>query len=161
MIRLATIKIEIPEIKKVEVPTSYWTPIGSVKRIEHVNAIKQLIEYLQRIDDIEFIINADHQHVRHPYCRELVRDRLRFIDNSHIWHYGEALSHFLMGFRRLSGLNFKDYEFESRVESNGVAYRFEKFTRLFDTEDEAIQYYIQLAISNRDDLLSLTIEEKK
>lgn len=93
------LEIDVPDFNWVDAPTAYWTPIVEVKEKLHVELIKDLIEYLQRLPDRHWIIEADHQHVRHPFCRELVRDRLRFIPENQIWWVGEKLSHFLMGFR--------------------------------------------------------------
>ena len=91
-----SLEIDVPEYSWVDTPTLYRTPIGEFSDLLEVNQIKNLIEYLQRLDEIEWNINSDHQHVRHPFCRELVRDRLRFIPENLIWHVGEKLSYFLM-----------------------------------------------------------------
>lgn len=141
------LEIDVPEFDWVDVPTLYRTPIGEFGDIQHVNQIQDLIEYLQRLDDIEWVINADHQHVRHPFCRELVRDRLRFVPENMIWHVGEELSHFLMDFRKMSGLNFSEYKFKHQVLSNGKKIRFKTFSMLFDTEEQALRHIAKIYTS--------------
>lgn len=134
------LEIDVPEYSWVDTPTLYRTPLGEHKNIEHVIAIQDLIEYLQRLDDIEWIINSDHQHVRHPFCRELIRDRLRFIPENLIWHAGESLSYFLMDFRKMSGYKFSEYKFKHEVLSNGKKIQFKKFSMMFDDEDSALRH---------------------
>lgn len=141
------LEIDVPEFNWIEAPTAYWTPIVEVKEKLHVELIKDLIEYLQRLPDIKWIINANHQHVRHPFCRELVRDRLRFIPENQIWWAGEKLSHFLMGFSKGSGLNFTDYTFKHKVLSNGKKIQFKTFSMLFDTEEEALRHIAKIYTS--------------
>lgn len=137
------IEVEVPEFEWVDAPTLFHTPIGEVGSMDHVDQVKYLIQYLQNLDDIEFIINSNHQHVRHPFCRELVRDRLRFVPDNLIWHVGESLSHFLMDFREMSGNVFRKYEFKYRTLSNGKKVAFKKFTMMFNTEEEAIRHVIK------------------
>lgn len=141
------LEIDIPEFEWVEVPTLYRTPIGEFSDIGEVKQIQHLIEYLQGIDEIEWIINANHQHVRHPFCRELVRDRLRFIPENQIYYYGERLSHFLMGFREMSGYEFGEYEFEAQVLSNGKKIQFKTFSMMFDTEEQALRHIAKIYTS--------------
>lgn len=143
------VEFEIPELEWVNVPTNYCTPIGEFADIQHVNAIQDLIEYLQRLDEIEWIINANHQHVRHPFCRELVRDRLRFVPENQIWWMGEQLSHFLMGFRKYSGLKFSEYKFKYLILSNGKKVQIKGFTQLFNTEEEAIRHRVHVCTSGK------------
>ena len=141
------LEIDVPEFEWVEVPTLYRTPIGEFNDIQHVNLIKNLIEYLQRIDEIEWIINANHQHVRHPFCRELVRDRLRFIPENQIYYYGEELSHFLMSFREMSGREFSEYKFDHQVLSNGKKIQCKTFSMMFDTEEQALRHIAKIYTS--------------
>ena len=141
------LEIDVPEFEWVDVPTLYGTPIGEFKDIQEVNQIQYLIEYLQRLDEIEWIINSDHQHVRHPFCRELVRDRLRFIPENLIWHVGESLSYFLMDFRVGMGRDFLKYKFQYQVLSNGKKIQFKTFSMLFDTEEEALRHIAKIYTS--------------
>lgn len=141
------LEIDVPEFEWVDVPTLYRTPIGEFSDIQHVNQVQHLIEYLQRIDEIEWIINANHQHVRHPFCRELVRDRLRFIPENLIWYVGEELSHFLMDFREMSGRKFSEYKFEHQVLSNGKKIQFKTFSMMFDTEEQALRHIAKIYTS--------------
>lgn len=141
------LEIDVPEFEWVEVPTLYRTPIGEFSDIGEVKQIQHLIEYLQRLGDIEWIINSDHQHVRHPFCRELVRDRLRFIPENQIYYYGEKLSHFLMGFREMSGYEFSEYKFKHQVLSNGKKIQFKTFSMMFDTEEQALRHIAKIYTS--------------
>lgn len=145
-----TLQIDIPEIKEVECPTEYETPIRVVEHEREVRQIKCLLEYLQRLDDIEWIINSDHQHVRAPYCRELVRSRLDFIPENSIHTVGETLSYFLMGFREGVGYDFKEARFEYNVLSTGNKFKFDKYLHTFNTKEEAVSWYINMAVSNKD-----------
>ena len=141
------LEIDVPEFSWIDAPTAYWTPIIEVKEKLHVELIKDLIEYLQRLPDGHWIIEADHQHVRHPFCRELVRDRLRFIPENQIWWVGEKLSYFLMGFREGTGQDFDNYTFRHRVLSNGKKIQFKTFSMMFDTEEEALQHVAKIYTS--------------
>ena len=141
------LEIEVPEYDWVDTPTIYRTPIGEFSDIMEVKQIQHLIEYLQRIDEIEWIINADHQHVRHPFCRELVRDRLRFIPENLIWRVGEKLSYFLMDFTKMSGYEFGKYKFSYQVLSNGKKIQFKTFSMMFDTEDDALRHIAKIHTS--------------
>lgn len=141
------LEIDVPDFNWVDAPTAYWTPIIEVKEKLHVELIKDLIEYLQRLPDRHWIIEADHQHVRHPFCRELVRDRLRFIPENQIWWVGEKLSHFLMGFREGTGQDFDNYTFKHRVLSNGKKIQFKTFSMMFDTEEEALRHVAKIYTS--------------
>lgn len=143
------LEIDVPEFDWVDVPTLYRTPIGEFGDIVEVKQIQHLIEYLQRLGDIEWIINADHQHVRHPFCRELIRDRLRFIPENQIYYYGEKLSHFLMRFGKMSGYKFSEYKFEAQVLSNGKKIQFKTFSMMFDTEEQALRHIAKI-YTNRD-----------
>lgn len=145
-----SLEIDVPEFDWIDTPTLYRTPIGEFSDLLEVNQIKNLIEYLQRLDEIEWIINSDHQHVRHPFCRELVRDQLRFIPEHLIWHVGEKLSFFLMGFRKMSGENFADYKFKHHVLSNGKKIQFKTFSMMFDTEEEALRHIAKIYTSKKD-----------
>lgn len=141
------LEIPIPEYEWIDTPTLYRTPLGDFGSIEEVETIRYLIEYLQRLPDRNMIIEADHQHVRHPFCRELVRDRLRFIPEQNIWHYGEKLSFFLMGFQERTGLSFDEYKFQHTTLSNGKKIQFKTFSRLFDTEQEALRHIARIYTS--------------
>lgn len=134
------LEIDVPEFNWVEVPTQFRTPLGEVCSMDQVNDIKHLIEYLQRLNEIEWIINSDHQHVRHPYCREIVRDRLRFVPENQVWHVGEDLSFFLQGFEKRTGLKFDEYKFDFEVLSNGKKVQFKTFSMLFNNEDQAFRH---------------------
>ncbi len=144
------LEIDVPEYDWVDTPTLYRTPLGETGKLSEVNQIGALIGYLQRLDDIEFIINSNHQHVRHPFCRELVRDRLQFIPENQIWWVGEKLSHFLMEFREMSGLEFSEYEFKYQVLSNGKKIQFKTFSMMFDTEDDALRHIAAIHVSKKD-----------
>lgn len=141
------LSIPVPEFDWVDTPTLYRTPIGEFGDIHEVKQIQHLIEYLQRLSDIEWIINADHQHVRHPFCRELIRDRLRFIPENQIWYFGEKLSHFLMRFREMSGDDFSEYKFGYQVLSNGKKIQFKTFSMMFNTEEEALRHIAKIYTS--------------
>ncbi|HCQ61615.1 MAG TPA: hypothetical protein DIU50_08450 [Acinetobacter nosocomialis] len=145
-----SLEIDVPEFDWIDTPTLYRTPIGEFSDIQEVKEIGRLIEYLQRLDEIEWIINSNHQHVRHPFCRELVRDQLRFIPEHLIWHVGEKLSFFLMGFRKMSGENFADYKFKHHVLSNGKKIQFKTFSMMFDTEEEALRHIAKIYTSKKD-----------
>lgn len=95
-----SLEIDVPEFDWIDTPTLYRTPIGEFNDIQEVKEIGRLIEYLQRLDEIEWIINSNHQHVRHPFCRELIRDRLRFIPENQIYWFGEQLSYFYKTLKR-------------------------------------------------------------
>lgn len=144
------LEIDVPPFKWVDVPTLYRTPIGDFTDIRQVNIIKDLIEYLQRLPEIEWIINSNHQHVRHVFCRELVRNRLNFVKETDVWNIGEALSHFLMRFREMSGYNFLEYKFKYSVLSNGKKIQFESFSMMFDTEIEALRHMAKIHTSGND-----------
>lgn len=150
MKKTITLEIPIPEYEWVDTPTLYSTPLGEFESIDEVNDIKALIEYLQRLPDRQMIIEADHQHVRHPLCRELIRDRLRFINEQNIWHYGEQLSFFLMSFEERTGLNFDEYKFKYTTVSNGKKIQFKTFSRMFNTEDEALRHIAKIYTSQND-----------
>lgn len=142
------LEIDVPEFEWVDTPTLYSTPIGEFGDILEVREVKDLIEYLQRLDEIEWIINSNHQHVRHPFCRELVRDRLRFIPENLIWFFGENLSYFLMDFTKRSGLKFSEYKFEYQALSNGKKIQFKTFSMMFDTEEDALRHIAKIYTSN-------------
>lgn len=142
------LEIEVPEFNWVNVPKAYWTPIGEVGEKLHVEIIKDLIEYIQRLPERKWIIEANHQHVRMPLCKAWVEDRLSLFVNkttSHWW--AERLSHFLYGFREVSGYDFDKYEFKSRVLSNGRRIKFKTFSMMFDTEDEALRHIAKIHTS--------------
>lgn len=88
--------------------------------------------------------------MRHPFCRELIRDRLRFVPENLIWHVGEKLSHFLMGFGEMSGRDFGDYKFEHRVLSNGKKIQFKTFSMMFDAEEQALRHIAKIYTSRND-----------
>lgn len=148
--------IDVPEYHWVDTPTLYSTMLGDFGDEMHVRAIQSLIEYLQRLKDIDWIINANHQHVRHPFCRELVRDRLKFIPELHIWHIGEQLSYFLQQFNEGSGLDFAEYKFQAKVLSNGRKIQFKTFNMLFDNEADALRHIAKIHTSKSD--FSYTVE---
>lgn len=141
------LEIEIPDFEWVDTPTLYRTPIGEFSDIFQVNQIKDLIEYLQRLDETKWIINSNHQHVRHPFCRELVRNRLEFIPENMIWHVAESLSHFLMRFREGTGYDFLNYKFDYKVLSNGKKIKFKDFGMMFDTEEQALRHIAKIYTS--------------
>lgn len=148
--RKIILEIPIPEYNWIDTPTLYGTPIGEFGSIDQVESIKALIEYIQRLPDRHMIIEADHQHVRHPWCRELIRDRLKFIAEQNIWHYGERLSYFLMDFQERTGLIFDEYKFKYTTLSNGKKIQFKTFSRLFDTEQEALRHVAKIYTSKSD-----------
>lgn len=143
-------ELDIPPVLWKSVPTLYSTPIGDFTEAREVALIQDLIEYLKRIDEIEMLINSNHQHVRFPFCRELVRDRLRFVPDNLIYYVGEQLSHFLRKFDTMTGYNFQEYEFKSKELSNGSKCYFDGWATAmtFNTEQEAIRYYIKTQVSN-------------
>lgn len=144
------LEIDVPEFEWVDTPTLYRTPIGEFGSIVEVNCVKEVIEYLQRLDEIEWIINSNHQHVRHPFCREVVRGRMYFIPENLIWHIGEKLSHFLGDFREGTGLNFSEYKFKHQVLSNGKKIQFKTFSMMFDTEEDALRHIAKIYTSKSD-----------
>lgn len=145
-----SLQIDVPEYNWVDTPTLYRTPIGEFGDIQEVKEIERLFGYLQRLDDIDFIINSNHQHVRHPFCRELIRDRLRFIPENLIWHFGEKLSYFLQQFEERTGYEFSEYKFEHHVLSNGKKIQFKTFSMMFDTEEEALRHIAKIYTSGSD-----------
>lgn len=144
------IEIDAPNYKWVDTPTLYRTPLGEFSDINEVNMISGLIDYLKRLDDIKWIINSNDQHVRHPFCREIIRERLRFIPEDMIWHVGAKLSSFLAGFQRNIGYDFLKYKFEYQVLSNGKKIQFETFSMMFDNEDQALRHILKIHTSKKD-----------
>lgn len=145
-----SLEIDVPEYSWVDTPTLYRTPIGEFGDIQEVKEIERLFGYLQRLDDIKFIINSNHQHVRHPFCRELIRDRLRFIPENLIWHFGEKLSFFLQQFERRTGYDFNEYKFQYQVLSNGKKIQFKTFSMMFDNEEAALRHIAKIYTSRSD-----------
>ena len=144
------LEIEVPEFEWVDTPTLYNTPIGEFLDIGHVRQIEALIGYLKRLKEIAWIIEANHQHVRAPFCRELIRNRLHFVPESRVWHLGEALSFFLGGFQARTGLDICDYQFKYDVLSNGKKIQFKDFSMMFDTEHQALQHIARIYTSGSD-----------
>ncbi len=145
-----SLEIDVPEFDWIDTPTLYRTPIGEFNDIQEVKEIGRLIEYLQRLDEIEWIINSNHQHVRHPFCRELIRDRLRFIPENQIYWFGEKLSYFLQDFEKRTGRKFEEYEYKYQVLSNGKKIQFKTFSMMFDTEEEALRHIAKIYTSRSD-----------
>ncbi|MDC4306298.1 hypothetical protein NQ624_08580 [Acinetobacter baumannii] len=145
-----SLEIDVPEFDWIDTPTLYRTPIGEFSDIQKVKEIGRLIEYLQRLDEIEWIINSNHQHVRHPFCRELIRDRLRFIPENQIYWFGEKLSYFLQDFEKRTGRKFEEYEYTYQVLSNGKKIQFKTFSMMFDTEEEALRHIAKIYTSRSD-----------
>ncbi|WP_457794226.1 hypothetical protein [Acinetobacter baumannii] len=145
-----SLEIDVPEFDWIDTPTLYRTPIGEFNDIQEVKEIGRLIEYLQRLDEIEWIINSNHQHVRHPFCRELIRDRLRFILENQIYWFGEKLSYFLQDFEKRTGRKFEEYEYTYQVLSNGKKIQFKTFSMMFDTEEEALRHIAKIYTSRSD-----------
>ncbi|EHU1603674.1 hypothetical protein A1Z38_RS14880 [Acinetobacter baumannii] len=145
-----SLEIDVPEYNWVDAPTLYRTPIGEFSDIQEVKEIGRLIEYLQRLDEIKWIINSNHQHVRHPFCRELIRDRLRFIPENQIYWLGEKLSYFLQHFEKRTGRKFEEYEYTYQVLSNGKKIQFKTFSMMFDTEEEALRHIAKIYTSRSD-----------
>lgn len=141
------LEIDVPEFEWVDTPTLYRTPIGEFGDIDEVKQIQRLFEYLQRLEDIDWIINSNHQHVRHPFCRELIRDRLEFIPEISIWYFGEKLSYFLQQYEDRTGYKFSDYKFGYQVLSNGKKIQFKTFSMMFNTEDEALRHIAKIYTS--------------
>ncbi len=50
-----SLEIDVPEFDWIDTPTLYRTPIGEFNDIQEVKEIGYLIEYLQRLDEIEWI----------------------------------------------------------------------------------------------------------
>lgn len=145
------LEIDIPEYEWIDTPTLYRTPLGEFGDILEVQQIQYLIEYLQRVKGIEDIINADHQHIRFPWCREVIRDRLRFIPENQIHYVGEKLAHLLMDHQEYrTGYSFKDYKFSYTVLSNGKKIQFKTFTMMFNSEEEALRHIAKIYIQNID-----------
>lgn len=144
------LEIPVPEYQWVDVPTNYRTCIGDYEDINHVNQIGDLIGYLQRHEDRFAIIEMEYQ-MRETVCRELVRDRLRFVKENHeIYHTAQKLSHFLAGFKEGIGYKFNDYKFIPHVLSNGKKIQFGTFTILFNTEEEALRHIAKIFTSHTD-----------
>lgn len=137
-------EIDVPDYNWVDAPVEYLTPIGTFTDEIHVDLIRDLIEYLQRLSEIKWIIESNHQHVRHPFCCELVRRRLVFVSDMQIAAVAEQLSHFLAGFKSSAGYKFSEYEFQFRVLSTGKKLQFSTFTMLFNDEDEAFSYLCRM-----------------
>ena len=157
-----SLDIDLPTIEWVDVPTNYITPLGEVDTQIKVNIIKDLIEYLQRIDGIQMIINSNHQHIRFPFCKSVVKDRIFFLNTDSEIHYrGEELSHFLQRFDEMSGLHFKDYTFKYQVASNGTKCHFVNWATAmyFNTEHEAICYFIAAHVRNETSKLKYEVKE--
>lgn len=134
------IELEVPPIKKVKVQTEFHTPVGNVDSIYMADRVGVLILYLQRLRDMKNIIEADHQHIRAPLCRELVRERLGIQDNQTVYMWGENLSHFLHNFSESVGYKFSEYEYKYSVVSDGIRWKIEGFRHLFKTEHDAVQW---------------------
>ncbi|MDC4535376.1 hypothetical protein [Acinetobacter baumannii] len=145
-----SLEIDVPEFDWIDTPTLYRTPIGEFSDIQEVKEIGRLIEYLQRLDEIEWIINSNHQHIRHPFCRELIRDRLRFIPENQIYWFGEKLSYFLQDFEKRTGHKFEEYEYTYQVLSNGKKIQFKTFSMMFDTEEDALRHIAKIYTSRSD-----------
>lgn len=143
------LEIPVPEYEWIETPILYDTPIGEFGLESEVSAIKSLFEYLQRLPERHVLIESDHQHFRHPFCRELVRNRLPFIPEQNIWHVAEKLSFFLMEFQESSGLNFDEYKFSYSVLSNGKKVKFKKFNKLFDSEHDLFIHAAKIYTSSQ------------
>lgn len=146
-----SLEIDVPEYNWVNVPTAYWTPVGEVSEKLHVELIKDLIEYIQRLPDRKWVIESNHQHVRLPLCKSWVEDRLSlFVDkqNSHWW--AERLSHFLARFQERVGCKFDEYKFKSKVLSSGQRIQFKTFSMMFDTEEEALRHIAKIYTSKKD-----------
>lgn len=137
-------EIDVPDYKWVDVPVEYLTPIGTFTDEVHVDLIRDLIEYLQRLSEIKWIIESNHQHVRQPFCCELVRRYLVFIPDTQIAAVADELSHFLASFKSGTGYKFSEYEFQCRALSTGKKLQFSTFTMLFCDEDEAFRYLCQM-----------------
>lgn len=140
------LEIPVPEYEWVNVPTLYRTCIGEFEDINHVNQIQYLIEYLQRHEDHLMIIEMEYQ-MREALCRELVRDRLRFVDQNNIYYVAQKLSHFLAGFRKGMGYKFDQYEFKPHILSNGKKIQFKTFSMLFNNEEEAHRHIAKIFTS--------------
>lgn len=150
MTKKVVIEMPYPDVKQVSVPTAYATPIMDVEHENEARIVVDLIQYLQRLPDIEYIINADHQHVRHPLCREWVRDRLLFVPNHLIWHIGESLAHLLMEYRKGAGLVFTDYTPTYTEKSNGTKWQLGKYTYTYNTEQGAVEHAIKIYLASED-----------
>lgn len=142
------IEIDIPEIKEVEYPTEYQTPLGEVEHEQDARVICSVLEYLQRLEDIQWLINSNLHHVLYPFCREVVRSRLGFVKEENIYQMGDKLGRFLLGFREGIGYHFEEQEFEYKVNSTGKKMKFDEYLKVFDTEQEAIDWYIAVSVSN-------------
>lgn len=142
------LEIDVPEFEWVDTPTAYWTPIGEVGEKFHVQLIKDLIEYIQRLPERQWIIESNHQHVRMPLCKSWVEDRLSvFVDKQNSYWWAEKLSHFLMGFQERTGIEFDNYTFKHKVLSNGKKIQFKTFSMMFNTEDEALRHIAKIYTS--------------
>ena len=147
------IEVNIPEIKEVEYPTEYKTPLGSVEHEQDAIVTCSVLEYLQRLEDIQWLINSNIHHVLYPFCREVVRSRLTFVKEENIYQMGDVLGRFLLRFREGIGYNFEDEKFEYKVNCTGKKFKFDKYLKAFDTEQEAIDWYIDVAVSNKDHIV--------
>lgn len=137
--------LEIPvlDYEWIDVPTLYGTFLGDFEDIEHVHLIGDLVKYLQRHEDRQNIIKMDYQ-LRETLCRELIRNKLYFIQESNVYYTATKLSHFLARFQPQIGYNFDEYKFDYRVLSNGRKIQFKDFTQLFNNEDEALRHIIKI-----------------
>lgn len=151
------LEIPIPAYKWVDVPTNYGTILGEFSCLHEVNLITNLVEFLQRHEDRHSIIEMEHR-MRCLLCRELVREKLPFIKEEHIYHYGEKLSGFLADFQERVGNDFDSFKVGHRVLSNGKKIQFETFSMLFNNEDEAYRHIAKIYTSGKN--FDFTLVEK-
>lgn len=146
------LEIDIPEYDWVDVPVMYGTHLGGYDCYDKVKQIQQLIEYLQRLDDIQNIINSNTQHVRNVFCRAVIAEKLKFIEPNQVYYVGEQLSNLLGDFVSSTGLNFHEFDFEDSVQvlSNGKKIKFKHFDMLFNTEHEAFKHIVKIYTSKSD-----------
>lgn len=143
------LEIDIPEYEWVDVPTLYKTPIGNVSDSYQLGKVRDLIEYIQRLNDRQAIIELDCT-VRQALCMEWIRTRLDFIPDVVIFSYAEKLSNFLRMFQEHIGYDFDAYVFEYTVLSNGKKIQFKTFSMTFDTEEEAFRHIVKIHTSKSD-----------
>lgn len=143
------LEIPVPEYNWIDVPTLYRTCIGEFEDIKHVQLIEDLIGYLQRHEDRHVIIEMEYQ-MRETLCRELIRNKLYFVDAANINHFAQNLSHFLARFQSRTGYKFDEYKFTPQVLSNGKKIQFKTFTMLFNTEEDAQRHIAKIFTSNED-----------
>ncbi len=144
-----TIEFDIPLIEEVDAPTLYQTPLGEVSDKNHADQIGWMIERLQNMpkSEMQWIIESNHDRIRLPFCKQMIRENIRFVGSSLVNWTGEKLSHFLQQFQARTGYKFSEYKYEPTVLSNSKKFQIVPFTKLFDTREDAIKHAIEIRLA--------------